>query len=691
MVHVSGSALASGNSPLLAKWPAHQSILDLAISPDNMHFAIISLTNGISILDAYTGQKVLGPLENTDIARRIAYSPCGTHIVCDGPQRKFWIWDVRNGKNIMELFGGFEEGLSVLTYSPDGTRIVASSYFGTILRVWDASDGRVIHTLQWHVCNIRSLACSPDCATVASGHEDGKISIWDLGSGHLLHSLLACPGDRLGSVVYSPNGTRIACETEGKIYVLDAHTGQILLGPLECGSRGTGQITYSPDGTRIGFCARDTAAIYIWDADSGRSISGPLMGHVPPTYERTGPYPSYKVAYSPDGSRIISSMSWDSTICVWNARVEAEWNTPTEGHTGSVASVFFSPDGTQIISGSDDKTVCVWDARSGRRLVGPLEGHEYKVLSVACSHDGSHIISISYEGTLIIWDARTRQRKFGPVGGFSDVQAVAYSAHGSPLIISGSRGPTIRVWDSHSMKLVLEMSENRFESVDSIACSPDGAYIVSSYYRTIHVWDVPKKKLALSLQGHQDEIRSVAYSSDGKYIVSGSSDTTVCIWNAQDGRMEVGPIKGHTTSVNVVAYSPDGAHVASGSLDGTICVWDSRTGDMVVGPLRAHHTSINSIAYSPDSALIAAAASDGTVRVWCPDQLLQGAQAAWELNEDGWMINALSHRLVWVPPDLRDKLLAAGEVLRISTQNSFTVTFDGAYLGHSWIDTNVTP
>jgi WD40 repeat protein len=83
-----------------------------------------------------------------------------------------------------------------------------------------------------------------------------------------------------------------------------------------------------------------------------------------------------------------------------------------------------------------------------------------------------------------------------------------------------------------------------------------------------------------TLTGHSGYVRSVAYSPDGKHLVSGSSDKTVKVWDSQTGKEEC-TLTGHSDFVRSVAYSPDGKHIVSGSDDRTVKVWDSQTGKEV--------------------------------------------------------------------------------------------------------------
>ena len=77
--------------------------------------------------------------------------------------------------------------------------------------------------------------------------------------------------------------------------------------------------------------------------------------------------------------------------------------------------------------------------------------------------------------------------------------------------------------------------------------------------------------------GHEDIVNFVAFSPDGKHIVSASNDHTICVWNLETGDMALDPMKGHTDMVFSAVFSPDGRHIVSASLDKTICIWNSDT------------------------------------------------------------------------------------------------------------------
>ncbi|KAG6330178.1 hypothetical protein ID866_8911 [Astraeus odoratus] len=296
-------------------------------------------------------------------------------------------------------------------------------------------------------------------------------------------------------------------------------------------------------------------------------------------------------------------------------------NWPTglhcRGHTASVASVTFSPDGGQIISGSEDKTIRVWDAHSGSQIGGPLEGHTDIVWSVAFSPDGGWIVSGSEDKTIRLWDAQTGSQIGTPFEGHTDsVGSVAFSPDGR-WIVSGSEDMTIIIWDAHTGSQIGSPLKGHTDTVGSVAFSPDGRWIVSgSNDMTIIIWDAyTGSQIGKPFKGHTDAVWSVAFSPDGRWIVSGSEDMTVIIWDAHSGSQIGSPLEGHIDIVWSVAFSPDGRCIASGSRDQTIRIWDAQTGSQIGSPFDGN-TGVLSVAFSPDGRWIVSGSDDKTIRLW---------------------------------------------------------------------------
>jgi WD40 repeat protein len=276
----------------------------------------------------------------------------------------------------------------------------------------------------------------------------------------------------------------------------------------------------------------------------------------------------WSVAYSPNGQTLASG-SWDNTIKLWNVKTGNLLQTLT-GHSKDINSVAYSPDGQTLASASNDNTIKLWNVKTGN-LLQTLEGHSYSVNSVAYSPDGQTLASASGDTTIKIWDVKTGNLLQTLSGHSIWVNSVAYSPDGQTLA-SGSGDTTIKIWDVKTGNLLQTLSGHSIW-VNSVAYSPDGQTLASgSWDNTIKIWDVKTGNLLQTLPGHSIWVNSVAYSPDGQTLASGSDDKTIKLWNVKTGNL-LQTLTGHYILVWSVAYSPDGQTLASGSSDKTIKIW----------------------------------------------------------------------------------------------------------------------
>ncbi|KIK62100.1 hypothetical protein GYMLUDRAFT_198501 [Collybiopsis luxurians FD-317 M1] len=137
--------------------------------------------------------------------------------------------------------------------------------------------------------------------------------------------------------------------------------------------------------------------------------------------------------------------------------------------------------------------------------------------------------------------------------------------------------------------------------IRSVAFSPDGKRIVSgSFDCSVRIWDAETgEPQGQPLQGHTREVNSVAFSPDGKRIVSGSWDDSVRIWNAEAGEPQEQSLQGHTREINSVPFSPDGKRIVSGYWDDPVQILNAGTGESPKQSLQEHTSLVDSIAFSP--------------------------------------------------------------------------------------------
>ncbi|MDB9450641.1 protein kinase domain-containing protein [Dolichospermum circinale] len=240
------------------------------------------------------------------------------------------------------------------------------------------------------------------------------------------------------------------------------------------------------------------------------------------------------------------------------------------GHSDSVYSVAYSPDGQTLASVGGDKTIKLWNVKTGN-LLQTLTGHSDSGKPLAYNPDGQTLASRNTVKTIKLWNLKTGNLLQTLKGNSVWANSLAYNPDGQTLA-SGNADSTIKLWNVKTGNL-LQTLTGHSNAVFSVAYSPDGQTLASgSFDKTIKLWNVKTGKLLQTLTGHSDPVNSVAYSPDGQTLASGSDDDTIKLWNVKTGNL-LQTVTGHSDSVYSVAYSPDGQTLASGSSDKTIKIW----------------------------------------------------------------------------------------------------------------------
>ncbi len=283
------------------------------------------------------------------------------------------------------------------------------------------------------------------------------------------------------------------------------------------------------------------------------------------------------------------------------------------GHGGSVNCVVYSPnkDDRTFLSCSTDGTIKEWN-RDTKQCVCTYKGHTSSVTSIAYAPDGMSFISASDDATVKEWE----------IGNPSPVRSYQY--HGDTVysvvflsdnvFLSGSRDGTVLEW-CVSFIDPIRTYRSGGNWVTALSCSPDGKTILSgSIDGTITEWSRGNTDPVRIYQRHLEWVRCIVFDRTGKIFLSGANDGTVKEW--QLGITEaIRTYEGHCGWVRSIAYVPGKETFISGSTDGTVREWHIGT----TFPLRTYcvqNVWVNYVACAPDGKSFLAASYDGSISEW---------------------------------------------------------------------------
>jgi WD40 repeat protein len=282
--------------------------------------------------------------------------------------------------------------------------------------------------------------------------------------------------------------------------------------------------------------------------------------------------------WNPDGTKFATGDDV-GVVKIWNVRT-IQMIFTLAGHTGGINALEWSPDGTRLASASYDRTIRIWNAISGQNLL-VLQGHTSGVVSIAWSPDGSKLASssaIDEPTPLRIWNTSTGQLISSHR--VSEPAAMAWSPDGSRLAGALPTG-VLNVMNTTTFEdgFALVLSWGGERGMFAVAWSPNSQKVASgSSNGSVVIWDVATKQQLHDLRGNDVQpisfdaslIRSIAFSSDGRKLVSVCGDGTIRTWNATSGQVL------STTRINgpleAAALSRDGQKLVYSRSKGTIQV-----------------------------------------------------------------------------------------------------------------------
>lgn len=444
--------------------------------------------------------------------------------------------------------------------------------------MWDVSTGKEVRSFRYPISGAKgagkvlSICLNRNNATLIAGYPN-EIILWDVSSGNKITS-------------YESGASQLAMSEDNKlIFSTDAYTckkwevksGKQVNGfPIEKGSMFCSD--FSKDGKYILTYYFDKS-IYLWDTDKGKTI------HDFAQISKGGGIS----LVSPDGKYLVSC-SADGIIWVWDFN-QLKMVKVLQGNLGKVLCASFSPDGKYLVTGCSNigiysKNLVVWDFEQGKILFSdPVTS--YAVNTVSFSPDSKSFITAGDDGKVKHWDIKSGQvskpydmRWFNPE--FSDLE---FSPDGKTFIAADNGIICLRDAETGAIVKELKVEGKSYDVLKSVVYSPDGSKILSSSWNSsARIWDVSTGKTLQTLQFDQNDIKwlgkkvgiqyygPVAWSPDGKFIVSGLPNFEIAIWDSEKGTL-IKKLSGHTEKIVSICFTPDSRFIVSGSSDATTRIW----------------------------------------------------------------------------------------------------------------------
>ncbi|MCO6454682.1 MAG: protein kinase [Pirellulaceae bacterium] len=500
------------------------------------------------------------------------------------------------------LLRGHEANVNCLAYNSDGTLLASGSQDCTA-RLWDARTGHQRQILRGHVASVTCLAFSADGQTLATGGFDARVLLWDVATGRqrgeIQGHILAING-----LAFHASGTLLA--SAGADDTIQIHK----LGTREparviIGFGGdTRCVTFSPDGSLLAAAGSDhrRPSVRVWEVASGRLL-GEFAGN------------SGYIQFTGDGRRLLHGGQNDLRIVdIESGRVEflldhdsksqtqlvladvsqelvgGERRTSLVRPSGGFLSAELSRDETRVCTLDRGGILRIWDVATGR-LLRQVSG-EGQVF--AWSPDGAFIAGAGDEHSVRVLAVEDDPQGRLLSGHVARVTCLDFSPDGRQ-VASGSQDQAIRIWDLATGRVVRTLGDHQYELGESVA------------------GELPAMTGVRAISGHGGDINRIAYSPDGLWLASVSTDKTLRVWNAASGQEALVKRLGHLASC--VAWSPDSRRLAAGSWDDVIYLIEFPAG-ATRARLAGHEANVLDVEFLNGGRQLASLGADSTLRVW---------------------------------------------------------------------------
>jgi WD40 repeat protein len=518
---------------------------------------------------------------------------------------------------------------------------------------------------------LRPLAVNP-AGTVAATAVNNEVFLWDIPQRRQLSTLTA-DGEVVVSLAFSPDGRTLAVQAESEPVALwDVKTGKVT------GTVGTGRPLFVPE----------SGVLLVLNGGDGNLSAGNVS--LWNNQQQTGEIilPEYggerSIAVDRAGTTLVVAAYGVDLYDLKSRRHVAR--LPPAATESYLHTVAISPDGATIAAGDSTGSVWLWSRGTPDAAPRELKGQNGYVQALAFSPDGGKLFSGAQDRSLVSWNLKdTKAPRAVFRGHQSEVNGVAIAGS---LVVSTAAGGEVLLWELDRPSPLAKTVLRHGDLVGGVAFSPDGRTVVSSSRdHTGRLWNASTGSEIASFPV-DDVAEEIQITPDGASVVVLGWAPVIIDISTRHSRnlepaLEPAPIFGNGFDI-----SPDGRRIALAGNLGDLVQWDFATGKLIGKPVDTGQPSCNDAKFAPDGTTLALACSTG-VMLWDlasgtargPVRSEYGEMKTLTFSADGtWLAGVESSRQIglWKVED--GKLASAGLGAQVATGLSLAFSPDNRVL-----------
>jgi len=608
-------------------------IWNVQVDPESENF-ITSSSDHTACVWAFDDGEQRFCVQLEGVVNEAIFSADGKSIYTGDAAGSVRIWDATNGELHHQY--DFEDEIWDLSASPDGRWLAVARNDNTASLIDLSDPERPPYDIE-RLSAVYVVTFSPDSQWLAIGESNGDVIIWNVE----VKFYLEAPShtNEVYVVKFSPDGKWVASGgADSTVRVSEALTGQ----GRQVLTHGdwVEDIAFSPDGSWFAV-ASDDNRVWVWETETGQEKLRLKHDNF-----------VQKVRVSQNG-RWIASSSFDHTLRIWDAVSGSQMMQIPLTNEGS--GLAFNADNTRIAVGDHNGNLSLWNisylltrlnsiefpefvhealfsndnqwmiANTDERLVWQFPANQ--VLDISSTEQGTSIVSaaaltydleISPDSKWVVVGERENRRAIlhnletdatSLLNHGARVLGVDFSSDSS-LVATAGENAKVSVWDVNSGDREFDL-ENP-SSVFSVAFQSGGTHLAAGMFNRIIIWDTETQEQVLALL-QTGEISTMAYSHDGNWLATASSEGTIYVWNVVEGYANEPLILRLNGQPQAITFSPDDRLIAAGGSNAFAYIWDLSLGEEV--SRLPHSESVTSVSFSSDGNLLATV-SRKTVQFW---------------------------------------------------------------------------